>query len=99
MRKIMLILATEVVAVGDVLAPSAGAFDSEEADIVTTAVNNGSFKTLASPLGLVSLDTLKARARSRCSPRPTRRSRRCRRRRSTRHVMASNAVIHSSTRC
>ena len=61
MRKITLILATAVVAVAAVLAPAVSARSTAgEADIVTTAVNNGSFKTLASLLGAAGLvDTLK----------------------------------------
>jgi transforming growth factor-beta-induced protein len=61
MRKITLILAVTAVAVAAVLAPSVSArSNAGEADIVTTAVNNGSFKTLASLLTATGLvDTLK----------------------------------------
>ena len=61
MRKIALIMAMAVVAVAAVLAPSVSARSTAaEADIVTTAVNNGSFKTLASLLTAAGLvDTLK----------------------------------------
>ena len=61
MRKITLILAIAAVAVAAVLAPSVSARSAAgEADIVTTAVNNGSFKTLASLLTAAGLvDTLK----------------------------------------
>ena len=61
MRKVTLILAITAVAVAAVLAPSVSARSTAgEADIVTTAVNNGSFKTLASLLTAAGLvDTLK----------------------------------------
>src|SRR4051812_3364646 len=61
MKKITLILAIAAVAVTAVLAPSVSARPTAgESDIVTTAVNNGSFKTLASLLGAAGLvDTLK----------------------------------------
>ena len=61
MRKITLILAIAAVAVAAVLAPSVSARSAAgEADIVTTAVNNGNFKTLASLLTAAGLvDTLK----------------------------------------
>ena len=61
MRKITLILAIAAVAVAAVLAPSVSARSTAgEADIVTTAVNNGNFKTLAALLTATGLvDTLK----------------------------------------
>jgi transforming growth factor-beta-induced protein len=57
MRKITLILAMAAVAVAAVLAPSVSARSTAGTDdIVTTAVKNGSFKTLASLLTATGLD-------------------------------------------